>query len=231
MQEINAWSRQELVIWTPGSGKEPRPTKELRDLFRGMFNYLVDHVQPVLPGAITIAKLCNFCTDFPVAGDLDFQELFKGLNQTELYTFTKALLPQRGTVSYLVGATKLDAFELSLSGFKMWMFTRLMIHPSREVLRLQKVLKTLPILHPTTGIRFPKTLPRELFPLHRDEIIVNAWQELEDEHVHTPRFAIRRARPAPTRPHTTAPAPPNMTAQYSKLGRAPPRPQYDSIIF
>ncbi|KAF8253176.1 hypothetical protein K440DRAFT_627433 [Wilcoxina mikolae CBS 423.85] len=77
------------------------------------------------------------------------------------------------------------------------MLTRLLIDPSREVLRLRKVLKILPILHPTTCIRFPKTLPRELFPLHRDEIVVRAWQELEEEHVHTPRFARRNGAPPP----------------------------------
>ena len=67
---------------------------------------------------------------------------------------------------------KPDIPSLTPVGFERWVTLLIQAHPEEEYKRLQKVILNVPISNPDVlKERFPKEIPRTLFPVYRDSRI------------------------------------------------------------
>jgi hypothetical protein len=70
---------------------------------------------------------------------------------------------------------------LTPRGFEVWMFTQLMAAPTREWVRLSKVLEQWTIFDGAADQVLPKLIPRECFPPVEDRAIYEGWWQAVTE--------------------------------------------------
>ncbi|KAI2794673.1 hypothetical protein POX_a01274 [Penicillium oxalicum] len=144
---------------------DDQPTKRLGQFLRGIAMHLIEDFPPGNTLVIVPDKLQKFYADTEVSWDpYPWQDIFDDRTSSisRLFREVKA---QHHLVQLDDLRERPDIPGLTPKGFEVWATIMIQIHPEREHERLQKAVLNMPISNPDDKKeRFPKELPRRLFP-------------------------------------------------------------------
>ncbi|KAJ5225988.1 hypothetical protein N7468_007213 [Penicillium chermesinum] len=145
--------------------EDGKPTKRLGQFLRGIALHLIEDYPPGNTLVVTPEKMQRFYRETAVPGDnypwhdifddrtSSISRLFRGV-QAEHHLVQLDNLKERP-----------DVPGLTPKGFERWATIMIQCHPDREYERLQKAVLHMPISNPDDRKeRFPKEIPRRLFP-------------------------------------------------------------------
>ncbi|KAL7268964.1 hypothetical protein RUND412_008391 [Rhizina undulata] len=181
------WGRL-VEVGSEGSGKEPKPTPALTNLFKDIAAYVIKKVPPEDSIVITPDKMDEFYAANKVHNELqgwEWQGFFRGRSSASLASVYRALNCEHFYVPPPSGhpgsfSEKPCIPALTPRGFETWMFTQLMAYPDREAVRIQKILDFWPISN-SSGERYRKLIPRRCFPDKEDPVIRSGWWRVYGE--------------------------------------------------
>ncbi|KAJ5899302.1 hypothetical protein N7495_004046 [Penicillium taxi] len=154
------------------------PTKRLGQFLRGVAFHLIEDYPPGNTLVITPAKLQKFYEETGISWDpYPWQDMFDDRTSSisRLFREVKA---EHHLVQLDDLKERPDTPGLTPKGFEKWASLMIQAHPDREHERLQKAVLNMPISNPDDRKeRFPKELPRRLFPEVAD---LKLREEIED---------------------------------------------------
>ncbi|KAF7179870.1 hypothetical protein CNMCM7691_008922 [Aspergillus felis] len=144
--------------------EEGKPTKRLGQLLRGIAVHLIEDYPPGNTIVVVPEKLQKFYEDTKVLSDLyPWQDIFDDRTSS-----ISRLFREVEAEHHLVQAKlneRPDIPGLTPRGFERWATLMIQAHPDKEYERLQKAVLNMPISNPDDRReRFPKEIPRRLFP-------------------------------------------------------------------
>ncbi|KAH1309407.1 hypothetical protein KXV65_001557 [Aspergillus fumigatus] len=144
--------------------EEGRPTKRLGQLLRGIAVHLIEDYPPGNTFVVVPEKLQKYYEDTKVPSDLyPWQDIFDDRTSS-----ISRLFREVEAEHHLVQAKlneRPDIPGLTPRGFERWATLMIQAHPDKEYERLQKAVLNMPISNPDDRReRFPKEIPRRLFP-------------------------------------------------------------------
>ncbi|KAL1999184.1 hypothetical protein VTN02DRAFT_4930 [Thermoascus thermophilus] len=144
--------------------EDGKPTPRLGQFLRGIAVHLIENYAPGNTIVIVPEKMQKFYEDTKVAADpYPWQEIFNHRTSaiSKMYREIEA-------EHHLVQGDlreKPDIPGLTPRGFERWATLMIQAHPEREYERLQRAVLDMPISNPDDKKeRFPKEIPRRLFP-------------------------------------------------------------------
>ncbi|KAM5429686.1 hypothetical protein McanMca71_006184 [Microsporum canis] len=151
-------------IWGTLFDKDDLPTSRTGQLLRGIALHMIENYPPGNTLVITSEKMQKFYSDHSVPSDTyPWQDIFD--NRTSSIS---RLYRSLGIEHHLIQNEldeRPDLPGLTPRGFERWMSMMIQAHPEREFERLQCVVQNMPISNPDDKKeRFPKEIPRRLFP-------------------------------------------------------------------
>ncbi|KAJ5168508.1 uncharacterized protein N7482_004102 [Penicillium canariense] len=229
--------------------EDGKPTKRLGQFLRGIAMHLIEDYPPGNTIVILPNQLQKFYADTQVSWDpYPWQDIFDDRTSSisRLFREVKA---QHHLVQLDDLTERPDIPGLTPKGFEIWATIMILAHPEREYERLQKAVLNMPISNPDDKKeRFPKEIPRRLFPEVAD---LKLRQEVEDHimrhcGVDLPRItdeersqATRTKKPAPSKLDTSkldpseaaniTPSSTNRSRSYER-GRPPPSAPSPSAV-
>ncbi|CAL5868190.1 uncharacterized protein PFLUO_LOCUS2414 [Penicillium psychrofluorescens] len=219
--------------------EDGKPTKRLGQFLRGIAMHLIEDYPPGNTLVIVPDKLQKFYRDTHVSWDAyPWQDIFDDRTSSisRLFRVVQA-------EHFLVQAPnqfneRPDIPGLTPRGFEKWMTLMIQGNPDREYERLQKAVLNMPINNPDDKKeRFPKELPRQLFPSVGDLDIREETEEYIMKHcgVDLPHITeAERSKAAPKSSPTPTPTPasaPSMERMPSyERGRPPPSASSTSAV-
>ncbi|KAJ5647013.1 hypothetical protein N7490_003385 [Penicillium lividum] len=145
--------------------EDDKPTKRLGQFLRGVAMHLIEDYPPRNTIVIVPEKLQKFYADTNVSSDAyPWQDIFddKTSSISRLFREVKA---EHHLVQLDDLTERPDIPGLTPKGFEKWATLMIQAHPDREYERLQKAVLNMPINNPDDKKeRFPKEIPRRLFP-------------------------------------------------------------------
>ncbi|KAJ5495988.1 hypothetical protein N7539_001104 [Penicillium diatomitis] len=142
-----------------------QPTKRLGQFLRGIAMHLIEDYPPGNTLVVVPDKLQKFYADTEVSWDpYPWQDIFDDRTSSisRLFREVKA---QHHLVQLDDLTERPDIPGLTPEGFESWATIMIQTHPEREYERLQKAVLNMPISNPDDKKeRFPKEIPRRLFP-------------------------------------------------------------------
>ncbi|GIJ98409.1 hypothetical protein Aspvir_000526 [Aspergillus viridinutans] len=144
--------------------EEGKPTKRLGQLLRGIAVHLIEDYPPGNTIVVVPEKLQKFYEDTKIPSDLyPWQDIFDDRTSS-----ISRLFREVEAEHHLVQAKlneRPDIPGLTPRGFERWATLMIQAHPDKEYERLQKAVLNMPISNPDDRReRFPKEIPRRLFP-------------------------------------------------------------------
>lgn len=141
-----------------------KPTKRLSQFLRGIAMHLIEDYPPGNTIVVTPEKMQKFYEDTAVASDpYPWQDIFHDRTSS-----ISRLLREVEAEHHLIQIKlneRPDVPGLTPRGFERWASLMIQAHPDREFDRLQKAVLNMPISNPDDKKeRFPKEIPRRLFP-------------------------------------------------------------------
>ncbi|KAL4879129.1 hypothetical protein BJY04DRAFT_103204 [Aspergillus karnatakaensis] len=143
---------------------EGKPTERLGQLLRGVATHLIENYPPSNTLVVVPEKLQKFYADTEVSSDpYPWQDIFDDRTSS-----ISRLFREIEAEHHLVQAKlneRPDIPGLTPKGFEIWATMMIQAHPEKEYERLQKAVLNMPISNPDNRKeRFPKEIPRRLFP-------------------------------------------------------------------
>lgn len=141
-----------------------KPTERLGQFLRGIAVHLIEHYPKKNSLVVVPDKMQRFYKETHVKSDpYPWQDIF------DHHTSSISRLYREVEVEHHLVQDKLnerpDIPGLTPSGFQRWVTLMILAHPDREYERLQKAVLHMPISNPDDKKeRFPKEIPRRLFP-------------------------------------------------------------------
>ncbi|KAJ5387595.1 hypothetical protein N7509_010136 [Penicillium cosmopolitanum] len=145
--------------------EDGKPTKRLGQFLRGIAMHLIEDYPPGNTLVIVPDKLQKFYADTNVSLDkYPWKDIFDDRTSSISRLFRDVEVEH-----HLVQSADLkerpDIPGLTPKGFEKWATMMIQAHPDREYERLQKAVLNMPISNPDDKKeRFPKEIPRRLFP-------------------------------------------------------------------
>ncbi|PWY74429.1 hypothetical protein BO70DRAFT_364394 [Aspergillus heteromorphus CBS 117.55] len=144
--------------------EDGKPTERLGQFLRGIAVHLIENYAPGNTLVVTPDKLQKFYEDTSVSSDpYPWKDIFDDRTSSisRLYREVEA--------EHHLVQNKLDERPdipgLTPRGFERWATLMIQAHPEKEYERLQKAVLNMPISNPDNRKeRFPKEIPRRLFP-------------------------------------------------------------------
>ncbi|KAJ6008425.1 hypothetical protein N7540_012401 [Penicillium herquei] len=149
--------------------EDDKPTKRLGQFLRGIAMHLIEDYPPGNTLVITPPKLQKFYADTDLDWDpYPWQDIFDDRTSSISRLFREVRAEH-----HLVQSDDLkerpDTPGLTPKGFETWATLMIQSHPDREYERFQKAVLNMPISNPDDKKeRFPKEIPRRLFPEFAD---------------------------------------------------------------
>ncbi|KAJ5089783.1 hypothetical protein N7532_008467 [Penicillium argentinense] len=145
--------------------EDGEPTKRLGQFLRGIAMHLIEDYPPGNTLVITTAKLEKFYKDTHVPGDPYPWHLIWDDRTSSVSRLFRDLKISHHLVQEDDLGERPDVPGLTPKGFEKWATILILANPNREYERLQKALVNMPISNPDDKReRFPKEIPRRLFP-------------------------------------------------------------------
>ncbi|KAJ9198917.1 hypothetical protein DTO164E3_5007 [Paecilomyces variotii] len=144
--------------------EDGKPTKRLGQFLRGIAVHLIEEYPPGNTIVALPDKLQKFYEDTRVASDpYPWHDIFDD-NTSSISRLYRAIEAEHHLVQGKLDERP-DIPGLTPRGFERWASLMILAHPEREFERLQKALLAMPISNPDNRKeRFPKEIPRRLFP-------------------------------------------------------------------
>ncbi|KAL4870104.1 hypothetical protein BDV12DRAFT_166594 [Aspergillus spectabilis] len=141
-----------------------KPTERLGQFLRGIATHLVENYPPGNTLVVVPEKMQKFYEDTNITSDpYPWQDIFDDRTSS-----ISRLFREIEAEHHLVQAKlneRPDVPGLTPKGFEIWARMLIQAHPDREYERLQKAVLNMPISNPDNKKeRFPKEIPRRLFP-------------------------------------------------------------------
>ncbi|KAL5336457.1 hypothetical protein BJX70DRAFT_409900 [Aspergillus crustosus] len=141
-----------------------KPTERLGQLLRGVATHLIEDYPPGNTLVVVPEKLQKFYADTDITSDpYPWQDIFDDRTSS-----ISRLFREIEAEHHLVQAKlneRPDIPGLTPRGFEVWAAMMIQAHPDKEYERLQKAVLNMPISNPDNKKeRFPKEIPRRLFP-------------------------------------------------------------------
>ncbi|KAL1979421.1 hypothetical protein VTN96DRAFT_5971 [Rasamsonia emersonii] len=195
--------------------EDGKPTEKLGQFLRGIAVYLIQEYPPGDTIVIVPEKLRKFYEDTKVPEDTyPWHDIFNhSSNISRLY--------REFEVEHHLVQEKLheqpDIPGLTPRGFARWATLLIQAHPDREFARLKKAVLHMPISNPDSKERFPKEIPRRLFPSSPDSALREKLERSIRE-ICRVNFPSITAEERPKTPLRRNPAAAASTDQFSSSG-------------
>ncbi|GAD93419.1 conserved hypothetical protein [Paecilomyces variotii No. 5] len=144
--------------------EDGKPTKRLGQFLRGIAVHLIEDYPPGNTIVVLPDKLQKFYEDTKVPSDpYPWHDIFDD-NTSSISRLYRAIEAEHHLVQGKLDERP-DIPGLTPRGFERWASLMILAHPEREFERLQKAVLAMPISNPDNRKeRFPKEIPRRLFP-------------------------------------------------------------------
>ncbi|KAJ5923727.1 hypothetical protein N7454_008972 [Penicillium verhagenii] len=145
---------------------DDKPTKRLGQFLRGIAMHLIEDYPPRNTIVIVPQKLQKFYADTQVPADANYpwKDIFDD-NTSSISRLFREIKAEHHLVQLDDLTQRPDIPGLTPKGFEIWATLMIQAHPDREYARLQKAVLNMPINNPDDKKeRFPKEIPRRLFP-------------------------------------------------------------------
>ncbi|KAL4910044.1 hypothetical protein BDW74DRAFT_144311 [Aspergillus multicolor] len=154
-----------------------KPTERLGQFLRGIAMYLIEYYPPGNTLVVVPDKLQKFYADTNVASDpYPWQDIFDDRTSSISRLFRDFRVEHH--LVQLRLDERPDVPALTPKGFELFATLMIQAHPDKEYERLQKAVLNMPISNPDNKKeRFPKEIPRRLFPETPD---LSLRKELEE---------------------------------------------------
>lgn len=169
-------------VWGKLFDEQGRSTARLESFLRGIAVHLIENYEPKHSLVITTRKMQRYYTETKLTERSEifpWQQIFddKTSSISRLFREPEIKVQHHLVQSSLV--TRPDIPGLTPQGFATWMTLLIRADPEREFERLAKTAREMPISNPDCRQeRFPKELPRRLFPAEGDDNLVATLSEL-----------------------------------------------------
>ncbi|KAN0071221.1 hypothetical protein V8E54_010652 [Elaphomyces granulatus] len=159
-----------------------KPTPRLGQFLRGIAVHLIEDYAPGNTIVIVPDKMQKFYEDTKVPSDnFPWQDVFDD-RTSEISRLYREIEVEHHLVQDNLNE-KPDIPGLTPRGFERWATLLIQAYPDREFSRLQKAVLDMPISNPDDKKeRFPKELPRRLFPISPDLTLRQRLQEFIRKH-------------------------------------------------
>lgn len=156
-------------MWQRLFDQEDRPLPRLGQFLRGLAVHLIDDYDPKKSLVITPAKMLKFYEDVNLPDEIyPWQKIFGDLSYSTLSKIYRDLRCEHHLVQERVTEPP-QIPALTPAGFEEWMTAMIQAYPDTEHARLSKAVLDMPISNSEDSKeRFPKELPRRLFPRHEN---------------------------------------------------------------
>ncbi|KAF2116704.1 hypothetical protein BDV96DRAFT_645116 [Lophiotrema nucula] len=157
-------------IWQRLFDEEGRPTPRLGQFLRGLALHLIEDYEPKNSLVIPPSKMLRFYDDVKLHDEIyPWQKIFGRLPYATLGKIYRDMRCQHHLIQeHLADQPQVPA--LTPQGFEEWMTAMIQAYPDTEYERLSKAVLDMPISNgDDCKERFPKELPRRLFP-HRENL-------------------------------------------------------------
>ncbi|PWY89547.1 hypothetical protein BO94DRAFT_584799 [Aspergillus sclerotioniger CBS 115572] len=144
--------------------EDGKPTERLGQFLRGVAVHLIEDYPPGNTLVVVPGKLQKFYEDTSVSSDLyPWQDIFDDQTSSISRLF-RELEAEHHLVQERL-SERPDTPGLTPRGFERWATLMIQAHPEKEYERFQKAVLNMPISNPDKrSERFPKEIPRRLFP-------------------------------------------------------------------
>ncbi|KAL5051508.1 hypothetical protein BDW71DRAFT_171221 [Aspergillus fruticulosus] len=141
-----------------------KPTERLGQFLRGIAMYLIEHYPPGNTLVVVPEKMQKFYADTNIASDpYPWQDIFDDRTSSISRLFRDFRIEHHLVQVRL--DERPDVPALTPKGFELFATLMIQAHPDKEYERLQKAVLNMPISNPDNKKeRFPKEIPRRLFP-------------------------------------------------------------------
>ncbi|KAK2758271.1 hypothetical protein FQN54_004116 [Arachnomyces sp. PD_36] len=158
-------------IWGQLFDKDGNPTARLGQLLRGIAVHLIEDYAPGNTIIITPQKLQKYYEDTRVPGDTyPWQDIFDDGTSSISRLFREVQAEHHLVQEKL--DERPDTPGLTPRGFERWATLMIQAHPQQEYDRLHKAVLDMPINNPDNRKeRFPKEIPRRLFPVVANQAV------------------------------------------------------------
>lgn len=156
-------------IWQPLFDSSGQPTARLGQFLRGLAVHIIDDYEPKKSIVITPQKMANFYDDVKLSDEIyPWSTIFGKLPNSTLSKIYRDMRCEH----YLIQDSHFEVPHvpaLTPNGFQAWMTAMIQAYPDSEYDRLSKAVLDMPISNADDcRERFPKELPRRLFPKHEN---------------------------------------------------------------
>ncbi|KAL3474953.1 hypothetical protein BJX99DRAFT_247874 [Aspergillus californicus] len=144
--------------------EEGKPTPRLGQFLRGIATHLIENYPPGNTLVVVPDKLQKFYADTDIPSDpYPWQDIFDDRTSSISRLF-REVEAEHHLVQVKLNERP-DIPGLTPRGFELWVTMMIQAHPDKEYERLQKAVLNMPISNPDNKKeRFPKEIPRRLFP-------------------------------------------------------------------
>ncbi|KAF2737534.1 hypothetical protein EJ04DRAFT_510194 [Polyplosphaeria fusca] len=196
-------------MWQLLFDADGRPTPRLGQFLRGLALHLIDDYEPKRSLVISPAKMKRFYDDVKLSDEIyPWQKIFGRLPYSTLSKIYREMRCQHHFIQEHP-ADQPQVPALTPEGFEQWMTAMIQAYPDSEYERLSKAVLDMPISNADNcKERFPKELPRRMFP-HRENLPAQqrCAAALSAEGVGPLRKAPTFPPPPPMGPSSSAPPP------------------------
>lgn len=172
-------------VWGRFFDDEGQSTKRLHLLLHGVAQHLIEDYEPKNSLVITTHKMQRYYQETTLSDQPEiypWQHVFDDNSSSVSRLFREPEINiEHHLVQKKVGGRP-DVPGLTIDGFAAWMTLLIRAHPEQEFERLLQTVRKMPINNPTTRERFPKDLPRRLFPTTGDDTIAIALAKHMTKH-------------------------------------------------
>ncbi|KAH7116829.1 hypothetical protein B0J11DRAFT_102033 [Dendryphion nanum] len=151
--------------WQRLFDQDGNPLPRLGHFLRGLALHLIDDYEPKRSLVITPAKMLKFYEDVKLPEEIyPWQKIFGELSYSTLSKIYRDMRCEHHLIQEHV-AEQPQTPALTPAGFEEWMAAMIQAYPDAEYARLSKAVLDMPISNSEDcKERFPKELPRRLFP-------------------------------------------------------------------
>ncbi|KAF2498120.1 hypothetical protein BU16DRAFT_525680 [Lophium mytilinum] len=156
-------------IWQPLFDSAGNPTARLGQFLRGLAIHIIDDYEPKKSLVISPAKMQKFYDDVRLSDEIyPWSTIFGKLPNSALSKMYRDMKCQHHLVQDEVHLVP-NIPALTPDGFQEWMTAMIQAYPDTEHDRLSRAVLDMPISNADDAKeRFPKELPRRLFPKHEN---------------------------------------------------------------
>ncbi|KAI9720507.1 MAG: hypothetical protein M1828_005678 [Chrysothrix sp. TS-e1954] len=213
-------------IWQPLFDENGEPTLRLGQFLRGLAIHIIEDYEPCNSIVIGPQKMIKFYDETKVNEELyPWKAIFGGkMTMSSISHLYRDLNCQHHFVQNRFDE-KPCVPSLTALGFEAWMTHAIRAHPDKEFDRFAKAVMAMPVSNADNRQeRFPKRLPRKLFPSHMNQKVFELFEDsiLADPVIELPRRSS--VLPPPQQPNNLSHSTPTLPTSPPK--QPPPPPTY-----